>query len=777
MQKLIKTCGSLRIAIVLLAVLALALAAGTIVESQAGTPAARQIVYGAAWFRFALALLGLNILCSVIDLWPWGRERIGFLLTHGSVILILVGSVVTDRFKTEGRLEIWEGDSAGVMTTSAGPAGSEGPPHELPFRVRLDAFVIDFHPGTMRPAMFRSRVMVEERASGRSYPAVIEMNRELAVAGYRVFQSGYQQTAERDQTVLVVSRDPGQPWVFAGYVLLVFGMSVVLGTRIAQRAAGARRAAQQIARVTRRAAAVIGPILLLAAGRAEAAGIADAGSTERLRVVPVQHDGRVMPLDTLAREAVRNVTGRWDWGGLDPVALVVDWSVDPFRWAREPMVRVKGHELLAAAGLDPATRWASYETLAGNRSLLALFDQARAAAARDRVPPGALPQAQDLEERLMWLQGFLAREAIRVIPDPSGPLAKWAPPPRFESAADLLAAAADADVLAHPGPAPAFADPDRIAVEVRSNRLRPARVAWWLLAGATIVSLFAWNSGRRRLDIVALAGLLAGFGVMTWGIAARWQFAGRIPASNMYESLLFLGWGVGLFALVALVTIRNRLVIFNASAMAALTMALTDLLPIDPFVHPMPPVLSGTPWLAIHVPIIMVSYSVLALGVLIAHLQIGLAIVAPQQRTAAFRMNDLLYWYLHVGSILLLAGILTGSIWAASSWGRYWGWDPKEVWSLVAFLMYVGILHGRFDRLLGPFGVAALSIVAFWTILMTYLGVNFVLTQGLHSYGFGGGGLVRWMSGIAIAEAFFLVVGWLSYRQTRGRAEAVAVNA
>jgi cytochrome c-type biogenesis protein CcsB len=775
-RNFIKTCGSLRIAIFLIALLAVALAAGTIVESWAGTPVAQLTVYGAAWFRFLLALLGMNIACSILDLWPWGRARIGFLVTHVSILLILAGSIITDRFKVEGRMEIWEGDTTASMITSTGPAGADGPARDLPFRVRLDAFEIDTYPGTMRPAMFRSRVTVEEIAAGRSFPAVIEMNRELEVAGFRLFQSSYQQTGDRDQTVLTVARDPGQPIVFAGYILLVLGMSVVLGTRIAQRVAATRRAAQEVRRVRRRAAVVALPILMLVGSRADAAPVSDPALLDRLRAVPVQHDGRVMPLDTLAREAVWNITGRNDWAGTDPVALAVDWSVDPHRWAREPMVRVKGRDLIAAAGLDPGAGHVSFERLAGNQALLSLFDQARAAAQRERALPPALAQAQALEERLVWLQGFLSRATIRVIPDPAGPTARWGAPASFGSAADLLAAAAQGDALSRPGPAPAFADAERIAVEIRSNRLRPSRIAWWLLAGATLASLLAWR-GRRGFDVAALAGLLAGFAVMTWGIAARWRFAGRIPASNMYESLLFLGWGVGLFALVALLVIRNRLVIFNASAMAALTMALTDLLPIDPFVHPMPPVLSGTPWLAIHVPIIMVSYSVLALGVLIAHMQIGLAIVAPRRHEVAFRMNDLLYWYLHVGSILLLAGILTGSIWAASSWGRYWGWDPKEVWSLVAFLAYVGILHGRFDRLIGPFGVAVLSIVAFWTILMTYLGVNFILTQGLHSYGFGGGSLVRWMIGVAIAEAFFLVVGWLSYRQWRGRAGVAPVAA
>jgi ABC-type transport system involved in cytochrome c biogenesis permease subunit len=241
----------------------------------------------------------------------------------------------------------------------------------------------------------------------------------------------------------------------------------------------------------------------------------------------------------------------------------------------------------------------------------------------------------------------------------------------------------------------------------------------------------------------------------------------------MYESLLFLAWGVGLFAVIAFAVMRNRLVVLNANAMAALTMALTDLLPIDGFVHPVPPVLAGTPWLAIHVPIIMVSYSVLALGVVVAHMQIGFTIFAPRRGELIRRMNDLLYWYILVGSILLIAGILTGSIWAASSWGRYWGWDPKEVWSLVAFLAYMAILHGRFDRFIGEFGVAAISIIAFQTILMTYLGVNFVLTTGLHSYGMGDSPVVTWMVIVALVEVAFLVLGYLAQRRNE-RAELAA---
>jgi len=194
---------------------------------------------------------------------------------------------------------------------------------------------------------------------------------------------------------------------------------------------------------------------------------------------------------------------------------------------------------------------------------------------------------------------------------------------------------------------------------------------------------------------------------------------------------------------------------------------LTDLLPMDGFIHPVAPVLAGTPWLAIHVPIIMVSYAILALGLVVAHLQIGFTIFAPDRPERADRMYDLLYWYILVGTLFLIAGIITGSMWAASSWGRYWGWDPKEVWSLVAFLAYMGILHARLDRVIGRFGVAAVSIVAFQTILMTYLGVNFVLATGKHAYAMGDTPVVAWMLLVAGLEAAFLAWGAVAYRRHR----------
>jgi cytochrome c-type biogenesis protein CcsB len=603
-------------------------------------------------------------------------------------------------------------------------------------------------------------------------PAVIEMNRELAYGGWRFYQSSYQQTQEREMSVLAVSRDPGEPVAFAGFVLLVGGMCTVLGTRIAQRRALARRYAEGnaapvngrvAARTPARAAALLLALAALPAA-ATAAGrepwLPDPPYVEALRRLVVQHDGRAMPLDTLAREALREVAGRPDWQGHDPVAVVLGWTFDAAAWSEVPMVRVGRPELLALAGLPGASR-VSFGELVRSRPLGELTAAARARAARDERLDPLAQAAIALEDRLYRMQGFFQGATLRVVPA-ADPVAAWSAPAL--AGPDALGVLLQGQRQGAPAHFPSAAAVER---EIGYNLWRPTRLAWWILAPATLAALLTWRRPRRWLDTVALTGLLAGFAVMTWGLGARWAIAGRIPAANMYESMLFLGWGVGLAAALAALVRRNRLVVFNAAAMSALTMALLDLLPIDPFIHPVPPVLAGTPWLAIHVPIIMVSYSVLALAVLVAHMQVGLTIFAPRRHDLAERMQDLLYWYMHVGSILLLAGILTGSMWASSSWGRYWGWDPKEVWSLIAFLAYMAILHGRFDRLIGPYGVAAASIVAFWGILMTYVGVNYILAAGLHSYGFGGGGVASWMLGLATAEAAFLALGWAAARRQR----------
>lgn len=751
MNVLLRTLASLKLAVGLLALTLVVLAVGTIVESRTSAETARQAVYYSWWFIGLQVVFAVNVIASIASLFPWGRTRIGFLVTHAGLIAILAGATVSYFFKTEGQLGLWEGGSGSVFE-NVDIATREHSRHELPFQVTLDDFQIDRHQGTMRPAMFRSKVRVTDPATMQSFPAEIWMNNPLHHMGYTLFQSSYQQEDGREASVFSVSKDPGQGIAFVGYGLLVLGMCLVLGTRIA-----AHRRARQVKALARAAgeglARATAVLVLVAAFN----GVASAADTvESLRRLPVQHDGRVMPLDTLAREAVRNITGSSALHGEDQVATIAQWLASPEAAAKVQVIRLPGREFAAAIGMA-GQDFMSLEQLVGNQAALRLISQAHAMAQQEQRRTGLFADAEKLEERALWMQRFVNREAVLPVPCNEGHAGGSWHQPSPPSTAALLTLATGPRLDGWP-------PPSDIEREVTYNQARPARLAWIILSLSLALSLAAWRRRSRALDASAFVALAAGFGVMTWGIATRWAIADRIPAANMYESMLFLAWGVGLFAVVAFALTRSRLLVVNASAMSALAMLLIDLLPMDGFIRPVPPVLSGTPWLAIHVPLTMVGYSVLALALFVAHMLLVYGAFAPHRTEASGKLYDLLYWYIHVGNILLVAGILTGSIWAAESWGRYWGWDPKEVWSLVAFLAYMAILHAKVEGLLGRFGVAATSIIAFQTILMTYLGVNYVLGTGLHSYGFGDSPIVMWMIGVAMVELAFVGGCWLKYR-------------
>ena len=758
MSRWLHRLGSLKLTVFLLVFLVLVLAAGTFVESRLGTQQA-QAIYYAPFFLALQLLFAINVLCSMAVRWPWGRNRIGFVLTHGSLVLILLGALGTAAFKKEGQLALWEGDQSQEFVNAYIPGEVQKFP--LPFAVQLDAFEIDYYPGTRRPAQFRSRVQVIDSEREISFPAVIEMNHELSYRGFSFYQSSYRQEEGREMTVLSVSRDRAQFVVFAGYVLLIVGMTTVFFTRLAmlrqQRDSGLESSPLDKPRGSspfKVAGAFLLASTLVAAtlpAQDVATGLPDPQTARNLRDLPVQHDGRTMPLDTLAREATWKVTGQKSWQGIDPVALILGWTFDPEYWSQQSIVSLDSPELAAAANLPAQTRFVSFADVANNPTVLGMMKEARQKSQREEPLTPGLRAAEELEGRLLWLQRFFNDSGLNVIPaaDPEG---TWTRPADLTSANDLLALAGRIATQV-PGHYPS---PRAMSREVLYNSIRTTRIAWLLLLPASLLALIGYLRPHRLVDALTAATLIAAFGVMTWGLAIRWQIAGRIPASNMYESMLFLGWGVGLFAAVAALINRNRLLVLNAAFMSALCMVLLDLLPMDGFIHPMPPVLTGTPWLAIHVPITMVSYSVFAIGVLIAHAQILVSMIRPANQALVRKLQDLLYIYLHIGSILLAAGILTGSIWAASSWGRYWGWDPKEVWSLIALLAYMAILHARFDKMLGSFGTAAWSILAFLTVLMTYLGVNFILSAGLHSYGFGESSVTRWLILFALAEILFL---------------------
>ncbi len=190
MKKLLSTLASLKLAVILLVLLLLGLAAGTIVESSSGVAVAGRQVYYAWWFIALQAAFAVNVLASIVAFFPWGQSRIGFLTAHGALLVILAGAVTSWFFKVEGQLQLWKGESGDAI------ASPDSGRVALPFTVKLDDFRVDHYPGTMRPSNFRSDVEVIE-PSGARFKAAIWMNHELEHQGWRFFQSSYRQEEGR----------------------------------------------------------------------------------------------------------------------------------------------------------------------------------------------------------------------------------------------------------------------------------------------------------------------------------------------------------------------------------------------------------------------------------------------------------------------------------------------------------------------------------------------------------------------------------------------------
>ena len=609
-------------------------------------------------------------------------------------------------------------------------------------------------------------------------------------------------------------------------------------------------------------------ICLLSAAQPAEARLPTSLDLETIRALPVQHDGRWPPLETVARDIVESVTGSAFHKGHDPAQLLLAWTFEPEIWRRQPLIAIRNAELRTELQLPPEQTGFSYAELNGHQPYLTLVDELLRTASGRKLDP-LESKVGDIRKKLLTLRRVFSGRIIRPIPDGDSIVGAWRPiPPNIPEhthdnpvslawtslrdafrADDAQAFAAASDQLIRALSAlPAVYRPDSalIATELRYNKLRPFHTGWMVMVVAAVLAAAAPAIRRKWFDFLTLVVLLASFAILTYGLSLRWQIAGRIPAANMFESLLFLSWGASAFAILSMLVPRGwirparrraatcclavpgcvgvrdgtpvdsageapaatwRLVPLTAAAMAALALILADCLPLDQYIRPIMPVLLDTIWMSIHVPIIMVAYAVLAVAVVIAHVQLILMSAAPRRRALAEAIDNLHYWYVHIGSLLLLAGIITGSMWAASSWGRYWGWDPKEVWSLVAFLGYLAILHVRIDRekvpawayvvaiLLvmgvfvlvvsrlapltplkvlafagtgvamgifvlarGRFATALKSILAFWLIIMTYVGVNYVLGTGLHSYGFGTGAVVRYLYLIAGIDFVLIAV-------------------
>jgi cytochrome c-type biogenesis protein CcsB len=334
-----------------------------------------------------------------------------------------------------------------------------------------------------------------------------------------------------------------------------------------------------------------------------------------------------------------------------------------------------------------------------------------------------------------------------------------------------------------------------IQAELLYNRLHPYQIAWILyLIAALLWAISIWFSSAGVIETQstvtglgkkfakgALPITFVGIAFHIFGMGLRSYIAGRPPVTNMYESIVWVSFGIMLFSVILWFIQKNTILFAVATALASLCLIVSDAAPamIDPSIHPLVPVLRSNYWLLIHVLTITLSYAAFALTLGISNVTLYLfwknaeATEAGAKKIAT--MNQLAYRAMQFGVVLIAAGTILGGIWADYSWGRFWGWDPKEVWALIVLLGYIAILHARFAGWMRPFGFAAWNVIAFTLVLMAWYGVNFVLGVGLHSYGFSTGGQSTVATFVVIQFIYVIAVTVRRRRRITSRSESASV--
>ena len=520
----------------------------------------------------------------------------------------------------------------------------------------------------------------------------------------------------------------------------------------------------------------------------------------KLAHIPVQSGGRIKPFDTYAREQMLFETGSRFFESWDPSDLMLSFMIFPDAWESRPFIQVNRPDVRRQVGLDEMrTRFAPKE-LVSESYLAQYFNE------MNRAQPTTVgivgqkeksePREDELKrvvERIALYRRMVAGQSWPLIPSPGndpwlvlsgkeeaglafrGAFARMAIAYRdgnkegFQSAAEQLDLeskrlySGDYEVLQK-----------EMSVETLYNRTHPFIFSWVIYLAAGLLwaaALILGNEDRKghpKLRPWAMALTFLGLGFHIFGFGLRCYIAGRPPVSNMYESVIWVTFGAMAFSLIIFAFQRQVVLLATSCFLASFGMIIADFAPaiMDPGIHPLVPVLRSNYWLTIHVLTITLGYSAFMLSMGLGNVTLWHYLRNPKnlaQKVA--NLNQLTYRSLQIGVVLLAAGTILGGVWADYSWGRFWGWDPKEVWALIALLNYLSVLHGRYAGWVGTFGFAMWSVAAFMGVVMAWYGVNFVLGVGLHSYGFSSGG----RGTVAVFVALQLLYCFAAWAVTKGR--------
>ncbi|MGB1555464.1 MAG: cytochrome c biogenesis protein CcsA [Flavobacteriaceae bacterium] len=664
-------------------------------------------------------------------------------------------------------------------------------PIELPFALRLNDFIAEKYPGTESSySSFMSKITVEDETT---FDYDIYMNHVLDHKGYRFFQASF--SPDEKGTVLSVNHDWwGTYLTYAGYLMLylsMIGIFFIGKTRF-------KDLSRSLDKINLKKQGLTVLLMLLSLyglkGYSQSSihtqqSAIDFDSIITSDAFPVEHaekfgtliiqdaGGRMKPANTFSSELLRKVSKSDTYQGLNSDQVLLSIMNNPAVWYNVPMIYLKrgNDSLRAILGLDTSRKYApllSFFDAEGNYKITTQLEEAYRAA----VPNQFQKDFIEIDKRVNLMYSALEGKIMRVFPVPNEENNKWVSYPELAEAGftgkdslyvrnilplyfqSLRLAQQDKDYSQAENllesihgfqkkfGAQVLPSEQKIKAEILYNKydIFKKLFSWYLYAGVLFFILLLLQIFKSNQLI---SWLVKGFKILllflfilhTGGLAARWFISGHAPWSDAYESMIYVAWATQFFGLVF--GRKSALTMASTAFVAGMILMIAHWNWMDPAIANLQPVLDSY-WLMIHVAVIVGSYGPFALGMIIGVVALLLMVIASPQNKQKIKLqikeltiiNELA---LTVGLIMLTIGNFLGGMWANESWGRYWGWDPKETWALISIMVYAFVIHMRLiPGLRGPWIFNLMSVVAFASILMTFFGVNFYLV-GLHSYASG----------------------------------------
>lgn len=662
------------------------LMAATFIEHSRGTAFVERYIYHSVWFCCLWGILACFVVVAMAR-FNW-LKRLPVVLLHSSFLIILGGAMLTFLFGEKGYIHLKKGVEVTTFVR-------ESDKHEvsLPFALCLDSFNIKYYPGTEAPSDYVSAVTYV--LHGHSVSANISMNRVLSVDGYRLYQSSYDD--DGSGSWLSVNYDPmGIGVAYTGYVLLALAS---IGLLISKRESFRRLLQNPL---LRKGGLLLMLLLVFGVSAHAELRVISLEEANTLCAKQVIYQDRIVPLNTLARDFVLKLTGKDAYRGLSPEQVLASWMVYTEDWAREPMIYVKNGNLRKMLNHPRGKFIALNELFDGDKYKLQSMLSGEVCKNDSKLKNAILELDEKVGLILMLREGTLIK-----------------PLPEDGSVTPLSETAVKAELLYNKIPF--------------SKLLFMINLTLGILSFGGLLYL-----GLRREDApvsnavrvikCGLVWLLLASCLFHWiGYVLRWYIGGRMPLGNGYETMLFLAGCM--LALSCWLQRRFLFVLPFGFLLSGFTLLVAYLGEINPQITPLMPVLLS-PWLSIHVSLIMIAYALYAYIFLNGILALCLR-HRPEQVERLMLFSKLMSY---PATLFLGVGIFIGSVWANVSWGNYWSWDSKEVWALITFMIYGVAFHGAsLPWMRKPMHYHIYMVLAFLSVLMTYVGVNFFLT-GMHSY-------------------------------------------